>query len=679
MTRFLIVLLSFFAACSAQAADSAGPLDLWPHVRNVRGLGELRGVTADLGPDRVLRLQVDGSAQSRYAWATVPAPNGGWPLARRRTVEAAIANRSSRTVEVALWAVGSGGWDAVMEFSKLAPGQARTFACDLRSTFPDGTPKVDPSRISRIQVMLRAAAPGDVVEVRSLQAAGEAPSWVRPATRLDVPDMTLEAPAPGRRVRFILSGDSPSSAYSVLHLPRDWTPGRLYPVIAEYPGNVFYDPACYSTGRPERCVIGYGISRGSGAIWVSLPFVDARSASIVENGWGDADATADYAVRALDEICRRFGGDPSRLFLTGFSRGAIACGYIGLRNDRIARLWKAMHTCQHFDGDGWTGASMPGALERAKRFAGRPFFHTDNSAALLRNIMQDAGIPAVYADSGLGAHSSAMFLDDRPSTLQLRRWFQELAADPPAAFPGKRTVWQGYPRYDFELAGRPVTIVAPSAPAEGKPWLWRGEFFGAFPSVDLALLKLGWHVVYMSCPNTFGSPDTMKRWDRLYSELTRSHGFSKRPVLLGMSRGGLYVYRWAAKHPGKVGLIYGDAPVCDVKSWPGGKGKGKGSPRDWELFKQVFGLSEQQALKWKQNPIDLLKPIARARIPVIHVVGNAVDVVPVEENTAVLKQRFEALGGRMEIISKPGVGHHPHSLEDPAPIVNFILEHRLRK
>jgi len=41
--------------------------------------------------------------------------------------------------------------------------------------------------------------------------------------------------------------------------------------------------------------------------------------------------------------------------------------------------------------------------------------------------------------------------------------------------------------------------------------------------------------------------------------------------------------------------------------------------------------------------------------------------VPVAENTAVLAERYRALGGRIEVILKPGVGHHPHSLEDPAP------------
>jgi pimeloyl-ACP methyl ester carboxylesterase len=248
------------------------------------------------------------------------------------------------------------------------------------------------------------------------------------------------------------------------------------------------------------------------------------------------------------------------------------------------------------------------------------------------------------------------------------------AAEP---FPGARSDWKGFARHDFEFAERKVTVVEPASPAAGTPWLWRGEFFGAFPSVDEALLKLGWHVVYMGCPNTFGSPDTMARWERLYDHLTKERGFSRRPVLLGMSRGGLYVYHWAALHPERVGLIYGDAPVCDITSWPGGKGKGKGSANDWALFKSVYGLSEEQALAWKENPINILAPIAKAGIPIIHVVGDADDVVPWDENTLVLKQRYQALGGRFELISKPGVGHHPHSLENPAPIVDYILKNRL--
>lgn len=249
-------------------------------------------------------------------------------------------------------------------------------------------------------------------------------------------------------------------------------------------------------------------------------------------------------------------------------------------------------------------------------------------------------------------------------------------ADP---FLGKQSEWSGGVRYDFEHEGRPAIVVAPQEPAEGTPWLWRGEFFGAFPSVDQALLKQGWHVVYLDCQNTFGSPDTMKKWETFYDLLTTKYGLSKKPVLYGMSRGGLYVYNWAALHPDKVGLIYGDAPVCDVKSWPGGKGEGPGSPGEWKRFLDVYKMTEEQALAWKGNPIDVLEPIAKAKIPILHVCGTADEPVPMSENSDVLQQRYEALGGPFRLIAKEGVGHHPHSLDPPTPIVEWILKERIKE
>ena len=102
----------------------------------------------------------------------------------------------------------------------------------------------------------------------------------------------------------------------------------------------------------------------------------------------------------------------------------------------------------------------------------------------------------------------------------------------------------------------------------------------------------------------------------------------KKAVLEGLSRGGLYVYNWAAANQGKVGCIFGDAPVCDFKSWPGGKGKSKGSNADWKsILKCYHFASEQEALDYKGNPVDNLKPLAEAKIPIIHIYGDADTVV----------------------------------------------------
>jgi fermentation-respiration switch protein FrsA (DUF1100 family) len=136
----------------------------------------------------------------------------------------------------------------------------------------------------------------------------------------------------------------------------------------------------------------------------------------------------------------------------------------------------------------------------------------------------------------------------------------------------------------------------------------------------------------------------------------------------------MYICRWAAKFPHRVAGIYADAPVLDFKSWPGGKGVGKGSPQTWETFKTDFGFtSEEEALKFKGSPLDLAEKIAQIRFSMLHVVGDADDVVPVAENTGLFEKKILAAGGSIKVIHKPGISHHPHSLPNPKPIVDFIL------
>lgn len=242
-------------------------------------------------------------------------------------------------------------------------------------------------------------------------------------------------------------------------------------------------------------------------------------------------------------------------------------------------------------------------------------------------------------------------------------------------FPSKKSLFGKYVRRDFVAAGRACTLVFPRASAPGKPWIWRTEFFGHEPQADLALLGQGFHAAYIDMQNMYGGPLAMRLMDAFYALLTRDCGLSKKTVLEGFSRGGLFAFNWAARNPEKVACIYADAPVCDFKRWPAGRGAGKGSPEDWTRLLKRYRMTEERALRAGRNPYnpkDNLRPLARNGIPLLHVVGDADDVVPVAEHTAIVERRYKRLGGRIEVIHKPGVGHHPHSLRNPKPIVDFI-------
>lgn len=232
----------------------------------------------------------------------------------------------------------------------------------------------------------------------------------------------------------------------------------------------------------------------------------------------------------------------------------------------------------------------------------------------------------------------------------------------------------GYEGYDFIFRNRDAKIVLPKRTAPGHPWVWRARFWGHEPQTDIALLERGFHVVYYDVAEMFANEESLTIWDDYYQFLFNA-GLSTKAVMEGMSRGGVYVYRWAARYPERVAAIYADAPVLDLKSWPGGKGQSKGSPEDWETFKKDFNFkTEDEAIAFKGNPLDLISLIAGAGFPMLHVVGDADDIVPVAENTLPFEQKIKAEGGSIQVIHKPEVGHHPHSLQNPQPIVDFILK-----
>ena len=236
----------------------------------------------------------------------------------------------------------------------------------------------------------------------------------------------------------------------------------------------------------------------------------------------------------------------------------------------------------------------------------------------------------------------------------------------------KKSEFQGFRQLQWDSNGVACRVVLPRFTAAGQPWIWRARFWGHEPQLDRALLERGWHVAYCEVGGLFGASPAVDRWDDFHSFLTQM-GLSSTPILEGMSRGGLIAYNWARKNPGKVSGIYGDNPVCDPRSWPGGAGKSEKRTAEWEQCLAAYGISEEGAQVTTAFPVDGLAPLAKAGVPLLHVVGEADQVVPVSENSDVIEARYLELGGRIEVIRKPGLDHHPHSLPDPQPIVDFCL------
>jgi sialidase-1 len=237
--------------------------------------------------------------------------------------------------------------------------------------------------------------------------------------------------------------------------------------------------------------------------------------------------------------------------------------------------------------------------------------------------------------------------------------------------------WHGFEREHFAFKERAAWIVKPKVALNGNPWVWRAHFPGWHTDVDSILLSRGFHIVYINTNDMFGSPAAMQIWDAFYDQMVGQRGLAQHVALEGVSRGGLYIYNWAKRNPLHVSCIYAEAPVCDFKSWPGGKGVGKGSPSDWKGVLTNYALSESEALAYKNNPIDNLEGLAAAKVPILHAVGLNDLIVPNEENTFLLVNNYIRLGGIATVYPMTKgdqnlEGHH-FAIENPARIADFIF------
>ncbi|MFZ9935817.1 MAG: hypothetical protein ACO3JG_02025 [Luteolibacter sp.] len=273
--------------------------------------------------------------------------------------------------------------------------------------------------------------------------AETAPEMSTVPADLEIPEMSEGAPGPGKRVRLALFANTPAV---VLHLPGDWTPERRFPVLIELAGNGNYRNAYgdVSTGRPEDSRLGYGLSGGRGWVWACLPFLNEAGDGVATTWWGDApefrpDRTVAFIKRAVPALCKRFSGDPQRVILCGFSRGAIAANAIGLHDDDIARLWRGFVCFSHYDGvhEDWpfAGACRRAARARLMRLAGRPQLVCHESTAgclnlaATRRYLESSGIAGdfTYHETGFRNHSDAWVLRPSPARLAAREWLARVA------------------------------------------------------------------------------------------------------------------------------------------------------------------------------------------------------------------------------------------------------------
>lgn len=252
----------------------------------------------------------------------------------------------------------------------------------------------------------------------------------------------------------------------------------------------------------------------------------------------------------------------------------------------------------------------------------------------------------------------------------------EVALQAPLTFQGDKIDWHGFDRYDFVMDMQTLAItpfkalvgeesgnlgssdkgqlrcvvVAPKQAARGKPWSWRGVYWNHQPQAEVELLKRGFHIAYISVDPKPGSMTdltmdemmdqlgmsrrALTEWDAWYACLTGQYGLSKRPAFIGMSRGGIFEYRWGVANPDKVACIYADNPGMEREGF------------------------------------ERLGDLARADVPVLQICGTIDPIFG--QYASAIEAIYQQFGGRTSMMIKEGYAHHPHSLRNPKPIADFI-------
>jgi len=212
-------------------------------------------------------------------------------------------------------------------------------------------------------------------------------------------------------------------------------------------------------------------------------------------------------------------------------------------------------------------------------------------------------------------------------------------------------------REDFTLGGLSAFVITPDTPASGNPWIAYAPCVGSLPNWTGSgeekwmfdqYFAAGIAVAGIYSGDLSGNPTQRAGYTDLYNELVNNRSYAEQFSFHTRSRGGLLGYNWAADNPDKVAAIGGIYPVTNLLSYPG---------ETTAASHYGVTVAELHANIELYNPIERLAPLASSGVKLFHIHGDSDGTVPLNENSQITKDRYDALGGDMTLKVIVGGGH----------------------
>ncbi len=228
----------------------------------------------------------------------------------------------------------------------------------------------------------------------------------------------------------------------------------------------------------------------------------------------------------------------------------------------------------------------------------------------------------------------------------------------------------GFEMKRFEFDGMGAVVVFADESNRTDKWLLKTEYFGAFPELEVMMLKDGYNLAHVDNKTRCCFPSDTERQASFCKYLHEEFGFAEKCVPVGMSCGGMQAIYLAAKHPELVSVMYLDAPVVNFLSWPAGFGKSVS--KDLSELQTKRNISLAELLVFREHPLDYICKLDKS-LPIILVSGDSDTLVPYDENGIYVYNYAKEHGMNIELHIKPGGDHHPHGLpENNKIIADFI-------